>query len=229
MRKTTGGRQAKESSGPKLFAGLSPDQKRIVVESAERRLVRADEVVIRTGEAATSLFLLTKGKAKFYRVTKKGEEVLLWWLAPDDTFGLGALIAAPVNYIGTAQTLDECEMLVWTRDKIRSLAATYKLLSQNGLHIILDYLAIYTDRFVTLATGTAEERLAHTLLQLARKIGLVRPGGVELPIRNEDLAALANVSPFTASRQLNDWERQGLVQKTRGRVVILSPEGLVID
>jgi CRP/FNR family transcriptional regulator, nitrogen oxide reductase regulator len=57
----------------------------------------------------------------------------------------------------------------------------------------------------------------------------VRPTGVELSIMNEDLAGLANVSAFTASRLLKEWERQGIVQKSRGKVCILSPESLLID
>jgi DNA-binding transcriptional regulator YhcF (GntR family) len=46
---------------------------------------------------------------------------------------------------------------------------------------------------------------------------------------NEDLASMANVSAFTASRQLKQWERQGIVKKQRGKVSVLSPESLLID
>jgi DNA-binding transcriptional regulator YhcF (GntR family) len=41
------------------------------------------------------------------------------------------------------------------------------------------------------------------------------------------LASLADVSSFTASRTLNKWERQGVVEKSRGKVVIRSPEKLL--
>jgi len=109
------------------------------------------------------------------------------------------------------------------------LAEKHRILAQNALHIILYCLAAYTERLVGLATGTAEERLAFTLLQLARRAGHMRSDGAELTILNEQLARLANVSAFTASRQLKEWERQGIIQKSRGKVVILAPEGLLID
>jgi CRP/FNR family transcriptional regulator, nitrogen oxide reductase regulator len=192
-------------------------------------MYRADEVMFRTGDPATRFFLLKRGIAKYYRVSKTGEEVLLWWLAPDNVFGLGALLAEPVHYIGTAQAVDDCELLVWSRDRIRSLSTIYSLLAQNALQIILHYVALYTDRVVGLASGTAAERLAHVLIQLGGRIGEVRPQGVEVTIKNDDLARLANVSAFTASRQLNLWERQGILQKGRGKVSILSPEGLLAD
>jgi CRP/FNR family transcriptional regulator, nitrogen oxide reductase regulator len=233
MRKSTGIRSNLSATAhtppPQLLGGLATDQQELVLQSAESRKFRANRVIIRTGDPATSLFLLTHGRAKYYRVTKTGEEVLLWWLATGDSFGLGTLLALPVHYIGTAQAIDDCELLVWSRDRIRSLAATNERLAENLLHTILYYLAAYTDRVIGLATGTAEQRLAITLLQLSRRIGHVRPNGVELSIMNEDLAGLANVSAFTASRLLKEWERQGLVQKSRGKVCILSPEGLLID
>src|SRR5205823_739141 len=98
--------------------------------------VQADRVIVNAGDPATSLFLLKHGRAKYYRITKKGEEVVLWWLTAGDTFGIGTLLAMPINYIGTAQALDECELLVWSRNRIRMLAEKHRILAQNALHII---------------------------------------------------------------------------------------------
>ena len=202
---------------------------KVVLQAAEPRTFKADGVIFNAGDFATRLYLLTRGRAKYHRVTKTGEDVLLWWLATGDAFGIGALLTATTRYIATAQAVDDCEMLVWDRDTIRSLAAEYEVLAENALHIVLYALTAYTDRLIGLTTQTAEQRLAHTLLHLGRRNGHVRDGVVELAIMNEDLAGLANVSAFTASRQLKEWERRGIVQKRRGKVVILAPESLVVD
>jgi CRP-like cAMP-binding protein len=50
---------------------------------------------------------------------------------------------------------------------------------------------------------------------------------VDVAITNEDLGGLANVSMFTASRQMQKWERGGVIEKGRGKIRILSPENLV--
>ena len=217
------------STPPKLLSGLTAAQKKLIIQSAERRRIPTNRVIVRIGDPAAHLFLVMKGTVKYYRLTKTGDEVLLWWLTTDDSFGIGTLLAASTNYIATAQAVEESELLVWSRQKIRSLAASHKVLTQNALHIALDALATYTDRVVGLATGTAKQRLARTLLQLGRQVGRVQPSGVELTMLNEHLARMANVSSFTASRQLKEWEREGIVQKSRGKVVILDPEGLLID
>jgi CRP/FNR family transcriptional regulator, nitrogen oxide reductase regulator len=218
-----------DSRPPRLFSRLTPKQSELVLQSADRQTFRTNQTIVRAGSPATSLFQLTAGAAKFFRVTKNGDEVLLWWLSTGDTFGLAALLAPPLHYIGTAEAIDDCELLVWSREKIRPLAYDCEVLAENALSIVLYYLAAYADRLVALTTETAEQRLAHTLLQLSHRSGHVRPTGVELAIKNEDLSGLANVSLFTASRYLKNWERQGILEKTRGKINIVSPEGLLID
>jgi CRP-like cAMP-binding protein len=53
--------------------------------------------------------------------------------------------------------------------------------------------------------------------------------GVELNIRNEELANEANITIFTASRLLNEWQRKGILTKSRGKVVVRSLEALMLS
>jgi CRP-like cAMP-binding protein len=52
-------------------------------------------------------------------------------------------------------------------------------------------------------------------------------GGVELHVRNEELANEANVTIFTVSRLMGEWQRKGLLKKSRGKVVLRLPEELI--
>lgn len=216
-----------QSPPPGLLSGMTPHQREQALQRAERRTYSAHQVIVNSGKPATRLFQLTKGTAKLYRVTKKGDEVLLWWLAAGDVFGVGALLSRPWHYIGTAEAVEDCEFLVWNRETIRPLAAIFELMTANALHIAMSAMADYTDRVVESAGETAEERLARTLVHVARRTGRVRPEGVDVTITNEDLGNLASVSMFTASRLMNKWEREGLIEKTRGKLRIFSPENLL--
>jgi CRP-like cAMP-binding protein len=55
----------------------------------------------------------------------------------------------------------------------------------------------------------------------------VLPGGVEVDIKNEDLASLADVNFYTVSRILAAWESQKVVSKSRGKVLIRCPERML--
>ena len=175
------------------------------------------------------MFLVQRGQARFYHLTKQGELVVLAWLVPGDVIGLVALLTSPLAYMASAEATSDCELLVWNRSVIRKLAARYPLLGENGLHMALRYLRDYMNRHIGLVTKTAEERLAETLLKLSDQSGKVHPDGIEIRATNDQLAALADISEFTASRVLSNWVRAGTVSKGRGRVLLHAPEALMID
>jgi CRP-like cAMP-binding protein len=91
----------------------------------------------------------------------------------------------------------------------------------------LRYVALFAERHIALVTKPAQERLAFALTSLGSRAGHMVSSGVEINIKNEDLASLADVSFFTASRFLQEWERKGAVEKSRGKVLIRSPEKLL--
>jgi CRP-like cAMP-binding protein len=65
------------------------------------------------------------------------------------------------------------------------------------------------------------------LVSLASGIGKDGPEGIEIHVGNEDLAAGANVTTFTVSRALATWQREGVLTKVRGRILLRKPELLV--
>jgi CRP-like cAMP-binding protein len=85
-------------------------------------------------------------------------------------------------------------------------------------------------RYRELATERVERRLALTLLRLASQIGKrvqENDPTIELPLTRQDLAEASGSTIFTVSRTLAEWERQGLLEASRGRVLIRNPHGLV--
>jgi CRP-like cAMP-binding protein len=81
---------------------------------------------------------------------------------------------------------------------------------------------------MALVSHGARQRLARVLTTLAAGIGHKVPDGIELEITNEELANAANVTPFTASRLLSEWQRDGAVRKRRGSIVLRSPQRLLL-
>jgi CRP-like cAMP-binding protein len=121
----------------------------------------------------------------------------------------------------------DTSVLVWDRPTIRTLAARYPRILENALWTASDYIDWLLAAHVALSCHTAPQRLAGVLVSLAALLGRAVPGGVELDVTNEDLACAAHITPFTASRLLNEWQRHRAVIKRRGKVVLLAPEQLV--
>lgn len=209
--------------------GLGKPEIDAILSNATIRGFQAKEVIFRSGELAERLYLLRKGRVKFYRVSLNGHEVVLGWLMAGELFGLGTLPAHPLNYLGTAEPLDDCEAYVWDHASILRLALRYPRLAANCLRITLHYVAQFAGRHISLASCSVEERLARTLTELGNRSGQATPGGVEVDAKNEQLASLADVNYFTTSRLLKKWQRMGAVKKSRGKVLIQCPEKLLIE
>jgi CRP-like cAMP-binding protein len=212
-----------------LLTGLQQPAAQAILAAAKIRRVSARHNITSMGHRATHFFLVRSGRARFYHLTKHGQSVLLAWLVPGDVIGLVALLTSPLTYMASAEATSDCELLVWNRSVIRKLAARYPLLGENGLHMALRYLRYYIDRHIGLVTKTAEERLAATLLKLGDQSNEVHPNGIEIRATNDQLGALADISPFTVTRALRKWVRAGILSKGRGRVLLHAPEALMID
>jgi CRP-like cAMP-binding protein len=211
-----------------LFDDLSePD--RVMIARLARRRKAHDGLIVRRGEKASHLFVLVKGRVKYYRVTKKGQEILLWWLKRGDAVGLSALLKNAPEYVGTAEPIGRCELLEWTHSDIHKLIPAFPQLCQNAFRMTLHYLSHYTARHEAIISDTAEQRLANVLMNLAHRVGRPTVTHVEVEITNEQLGKLADVGLFTATRLLSRWQRRGAIAKKRGKILILAPEKLPID
>ena len=101
-------------------------------------------------------------------------------------------------------------------------------LLDNALSIaVTENIAWSTAAHVSLTSDDALGRIAHLLVSLASAIGEATRAGVEKRVLNEDLAEGANVTPFTVSRCLREWQRAGILAKRRGKILLRKPELLL--
>jgi CRP/FNR family transcriptional regulator, nitrogen oxide reductase regulator len=210
---------------PRLFAGLSKSELNAVLTAATHRHFPASAVVLREQDPAERVMLLASGQGRHFVLTRNGRKILLRMLTPGQIFGGMAALAERSHYLLSTEILTGSCALVWERAAMRSFVMRYPKLLDNGLSIaVTEHLAWLLSALVSLTTDDAAGRIAHTLVSLACGIGKPGPNGVEIRVGNDDLASGANVTPFTVSRVLNDWQRDGILTKGRGRVVLHKPE-----
>lgn len=236
MKQKTGVRQVMTASevsarvrelAPQFLEGLTPAEVAAVFTGATVRRLRANSVIAREGESAHEVFLILDGLARHFTMTREGEKVVVMWVRPGEIIGGRALLLKKsMNYLVSTETVHDSLALVWERSAIVALTRNHPRLLENVLWIASDYLAAYRDLHIVTTYSKASERVEWVLEKLAREIGRKTAGGIEIEIRNEELANESNVTLFTVSRLLSTWERRGLLVKSRGRVVIRSLEAL---
>lgn len=210
----------------RFLQGLTDSERSTLFTFAQPRTYAAYAVIAEQGTAADRFFMLARGSAQYFFITSQGQKVNLFWLAPGDIFGGASLLTQPAEFIVSTEATKESTVLVWQRDAIRRLAMQFPRLLENGLSIACDYLVWYLATHLSLICDSARERLAHVLNSLSYGIGQTCSEGVRLEITNEQLANTANLTPFTVSRLLNEWQRNGAIQKSRGSILLCRPEQL---
>jgi CRP-like cAMP-binding protein len=213
---------------PRGFAGLTTSELNTILSAATHHYFSEASVVLHQDDPADRLFLLTRGQGWHFVITSNGHKVILHWLTAGQFFGGAAVLSAPIRYLDSMEVLPKSCALMWDRKTMRELVSRFPVLLDNALSIaVTEHIAWAFASRVSLSADDAAGRIAHLLVSLACGIGIVRPDGVEIRIGNEDLAAAANVTPFTVSRTLGDWQREGILKKGRGKLLLQKPELLI--
>jgi CRP-like cAMP-binding protein len=207
---------------PRFFEGLDAADIRAILAAGTQRRLLANSVIVNQGYPAAHLFLLLTGRVRRFFLTEDGQKVVLLRVTAGNIFGEATVLARPAEYLVSSEAITNSNALVWSRGTIRGLCEQYPRLVENALLISFDYLAAYRAVHASLIGNSAPKRLAQVLANLADGIGQKVPGGIELDVRNEELANEANISPFTASRLLSAWQREGILVKRRGKVLLRS-------
>jgi CRP/FNR family transcriptional regulator, nitrogen oxide reductase regulator len=213
----------------RLFEGIAPRDRDVIWAAAKERRYLANSIITNQGNPAEHLFLLTSGRARYFFIAQEGKKSLLIWLTPGEIIGVAALVSKPSQYLVSTESVKDTAALVWERTTIRSLASAYPRLLENAISMTSDYLGWYVADHLALTCHTARQRLAQVLIRLAEVIGQKVPGGVEFDATNEELASAANITPFTASRIVSEWQTNRAVAKRRGKILLRSPERLFVS
>jgi len=211
-----------------LLQGLKPHEADLILASARTRRVPAKSVITYQGDSADNLLLLWRGRARYFFETPEGKKLILMWITPGHAFGGAALAQRPSTYLLSTEAIRDSVVLVWDGPTIRSLARRFSQLLENAIISAVDYLSWYVAAHAALCSQNARQRLASVLLGCTSSMGQRVSGGIEFDITNEELANAANITPYTTSRILSEWQRTGAIRKWRGRIVVRSAERLFL-
>ncbi|HTQ96249.1 MAG TPA: Crp/Fnr family transcriptional regulator [Candidatus Acidoferrum sp.] len=210
-----------------FLEGLRPIELQTVLSAATRKRYAANSVITHQGFPANHLLMLIKGRARLFHETSDGKRLPMMWVTPGHLIGSMTLIPRTSTYLVSTEAIRDSLVLCWERNTIRELAYRFPRIFDNCLAIAASYFTWYIDTHVALTCHTAPERLGLIIRGFSNVIGQKVDGGVELDITNEELANAANITPFTVSRLLSQWQRRGLVRKLRGKILVKAPEKLV--
>ena len=212
-----------------LFKDIRPDVFSQVLDASVPRSVEEDGFFFLQGDPATHAYVLVEGRVKMIQITPNGQQITMRIMTPGQTYGGIALLNPRAGYPATAQAVENSTALAWDTDHLRALVEKEPSISLNVMSLMHGYISELQERQKALVTDRVEQRIARNLLKLAAQSGKKIEEGVliDLPITRQDIAEMSGTTLYTVSRTLNEWERDGLLEIGRERVVIREPHSLV--
>jgi CRP/FNR family cyclic AMP-dependent transcriptional regulator len=214
-------------AGTALFAGLSASDRSALAALMRRRRYADEEVIFRQGDPGDTLYIIATGTVKIVRSTEEGKELLLTLLGPGEVFGeLSLLDGEPRSADAVAQ--ESCEVFLLRREDLYSFLRGHPTVAEALLRVLARRLRATDDVLDEAAFLDLPTRLARLLLRLAHVHGRRERDRVVLGLRftHAEIASMVGSSRESVTRNLKQWEREGLISYRAGLVSLLQPDAL---
>jgi CRP-like cAMP-binding protein len=199
----------------------------LIVEKSILRSVEEDSFYFFQGDPAKYAYVLVTGRVNLVLSNPMGQQVNLRTIKQWEMFAALGAVRNDATYPVAAQALEPSSALAIESKLLRDMMQTRPYLNIGLMQLMTGYIQEMQNRYRELATEKVERRLALTILRLASQIGVKTQGQIELPLSQQDIAEATGSTIFTVSRTLSEWEKRGLIETGRGRIVMKNPHGLV--
>lgn len=196
------------------FAFVTPDQLDNLVKHAVRRAFTTGQIIYLEGDESSGLWILEAGRVKAFKLSPDGQEFILRFFSPGDTFNeLAALDLGP----NPASTMAITDVTAWVIPAQVFTAALINdhALTLNVLHGMAGRVRDLVGRIEDLALRPVTARLARFLLEQIENPSLAHPAVTRALIANH----LAT-TPESISRSLRLLEDAGAIRFDRHRIII---------
>jgi CRP/FNR family transcriptional regulator, nitrogen oxide reductase regulator len=182
----------------------------------EDRDVEAGQAIYFEGDPGEHLFLVATGKVKLSRTAFSGREVLLDILRAGEYFGNLAILSGR-GYAETAIAQTDCCILHISAPDFEKILKVHPDVTMKVLQAVGQRLEESQEIVKQLSTYTADQRIAASLIRLARKLGEQKQTGllIQLPFSRQDLAAMTGTTIETVSRVMSRFSAEGLISTGR--------------
>ena len=211
-----------------LFRQVSAEAQRDISARLVMRQKAAGTLIMSQDEPSDSLFIIQRGTVKLVMFGESGRQVTLGTLGPGEFFGEISAFDGKERGV-SAVAAEDATVLILDRDELFEHLAKFPATAVSFLVEMSRRMRRQHELIASLALSDVSQRLARTLVDLAREHGAEEPEGLVLFRRptQQELANMVGSCRETVSRALSGFTRRGLVQ-TRGRHLALTPDLLAL-
>jgi CRP/FNR family transcriptional regulator len=190
------------------------------------RALKTGESLFLQGDEVRSICVLRDGWAFRYQCLEDGRRQIVDFVLPGDVLGIGP---SPRMLYGV-EALSPCTWVTISRESFFASVSRQPALSMKLVDMLSAGQVRAFEQLTSVGRRTARERVAHLLLDLARRVQKSASDyeGVEItmPLMLSHIGDALGLATETVCRCLGELKRAGILIFAAGRLEILDLEGL---
>ena len=199
----------------------------LLVGMGESIDVQRGETVFHPGTPSNAVYLVEEGRIKLSFLDESGKTLTIDILDPDQMFGEMCLVGEKLRRYLAAAIEDSLVRQVSKRDFVDAVNADPRYL-QLMLQHFASRTRILEETLEDFAFKDIQARLSRQLLRLSDEYGVKTKEGILIgfQLTHKDLADMIGSARENTTLALNRFAREGILDKSRYRIVIKNEEGL---
>ena len=184
------------------------------------RTVAPNIDLVREGDRADALFIVTNGWACRYATTRDGSRQLPALLVPGDVANLDSLMFDRLDY--GVRTITHSKIVALPRDRALALSAQHPGIARTFTWLGLVENAIQSKWMLAIGRRSALERLAHLLCELSVRLGAGHDGesSFPFPLTQEQVGDALGLTSVHVNRMTQHLRANGLIASASRTITI---------
>ena len=195
-----------------LFCGATPDalELRELQRLATQVYFRAGKTIFSEGELANSVFGLSQGVVRLYKMLPDGRRQILAFALPGDFLGM----PLADRHKFSADAIGEVALCRFSRDDLTKFIQSSPSIMRLLIEFSIRELDMAQDHLLLLGNGSAEEKVAVFLVSWRNRLARLSAFSetVPLPMRRQDIADFLGLKLETVSRTLAKLEQKNVIR-----------------
>jgi len=204
-----------------LLGKLSSSEIDHLLTYARVESYRGGSEIYAKGSPGQSIMAVLRGTAKMSSVSPEGKEIVLNIMKPGEIFGEIALLDG-AERSADAIAMEDCDLLVLNRRDFMPVLENHADICLMLLRILCQRLRHTSEQVEDVLFRHLEARIAKALLQLAEgsSRGDIHRVSLDLRLSQRDLAKIVGSSRESVNKQLQVWQKAGLIDLAKGSIRI---------
>ena len=207
-----------------VCSALDDEELHALAQIVDPRCISARTTLFSQGEDATSVFNITEGMARLYKLLPDGRRQIIGFALPGDFLGL----SLSDKFSFCADAVDDMRVCRIPRSKFSQQLDEKPHLMKRLHEMAANELMIAQDQLVVLGRRSAEERVAVFLIGMRKRFATIHhlSPTVPLPMSRQDIADYLGLTIETVSRTFSKFFKEKTLLNVPDGVRILDNDKL---